>query len=696
MGNSKLFHTDPHRGNCHLWLTWKLIRKQKLRTAAISCGLLFSVILLGAFGNFGYDFWVQVHEGSGENVGYDRTQLILTALVAVLLALVAGCAGILLHNLYTLTFAQRWRSLTRLTALGATSRDLVIMTLQENVFFFCASALPGGLLTALSGKIVGIRCCPPFWLAGGILLWIWMVSCLCSLRPLRAALRGTSLHENVAALHKNAAPLRENKVTSHKNAASLRENVVPLRRNTVPLHENAESLRENAALIHNSDTVCIKSGASLRNTRTWHKKPAPPPNFTFFMTRKYRHANRGQHIRVILTILSAILLYTPVSYLIETNIAVQRAELEARHGIQYSCSPRTKAELENALSECRLLADSASVIYVSLSACASVETNVLSRELLNLLRRAGWREEEAFYTGSAIYFLEDRAYAGYLEACGISASASAVLIDRYINRRSWSVDTSPSYQEAPLLDTQKNSSGVTVYYEPVDESEWDMTKAFSPDAVARQIPEGLSFGGELSLVLPLGKLEDFLSSRTDYHNLEVYGKFQDPDDTSFFRMEELLGPGSAGSLRYTRKILQEWYASMSGIHRAMNAICALLFLIAVLHIFSMMLLQYMERRHGLAILWSLGLSPGELLKILTGEHIRNLLAALVLGIPISGLLCYYIYRIFRQAWQVDFAFPLKQTLLIAVSVCALALLAVLAEGLLMRRQDFLKDIKEIL
>ena len=134
---------------------------------------------------------------------------------------------------------------------------------------------------------------------------------------------------------------------------------------------------------------------------------------------------------------------------------------------------------------------------------------------------------------------------------------------------------------------------------------------------------------------------------------------------------------------------------MSGIHRAMTAICSLLFSTAALNIFSMMVFQYMERRRGLAILWSLGQSPGELLKILIREHLRNLSAAILLGIPMSGLLCYYIYKIFRRVWQVTFAFPLRQTALIVSAACVLSLLAVLVEGFLMRRQNFLQDIRDI-
>ncbi len=636
---------NDNTGSCRLWLTWKLIRKQKLRTAAIFLGLLSSVFLLGAFGSFGYDFWMQVHEGAGESAGYDRTQMILISLVTVLLLLVAGCCGILLHNLYSLTFARRWRSLARLTALGAGPRDLFVMTLQENAIFFCACAPPGCALALLAGKAVGIRWGPPLWLMGGILLWIGAVSCVCGVLPLCTALGWIQ---------------EKTKYRYKKNRKQI-------------------------------------SGSQIFCKQPSRRRPqaALSINFSRFMTKRYRRADRGHHIRTILTILAAILLYVPVSYLIDTNISVQRAELDAKHGIGYGCSPRTKAELETALSECGRLADGDSVVYVAMPARACVKTDALSPKLRKLLRGMGWREEELFFAGSTLYFLEDRAFVGFLESADILPSARAILIDRYINRSSWSEDAVPSYRATALLDAGQDCSGVEVWYEAGDEGQWNQAKSLLPDAVTGQIPEGLSFDGSLSLILPLSQMEDFLSPRTDYPGLSVCGKFLDRDKSTFSRLEEILGEDCVGSLRYTREILRDWYDSMSGIHRAMNAICVLLFSIALLNMFSMMLFQYMERRQGLAVLWSLGQSPGGLLRILTGEHIRNLLAALGLGIPISASLCYYIYGIFRQAWQVEYAFPLGQTALIAAAAGLLSLLAILTEALLMRHQDFLKDIREV-
>ena len=123
---------NPEKGKkkWNLWLTLRLFRKQKLRTAAIMCGMLFSGFLLTAFAGLGHDFWEQIHEGADEAAEYDSTQKILILLAVVLALLVTSCAGILLRNLFSLTFPQRWRSLHRLISLGAGFRDIIRMEIM--------------------------------------------------------------------------------------------------------------------------------------------------------------------------------------------------------------------------------------------------------------------------------------------------------------------------------------------------------------------------------------------------------------------------------------------------------------------------------------------------------------------------------------------------------------------------------------
>lgn len=739
----------PSKATYCFWLTLRLISNQKLRTLSLFCGILFSFFLLGTFVSFGYDFWAQVHTGADEAAQYDRTQLILICLVAVLLLMVAACAGILLHNLFSLTFSLRWRSLTRLISLGAGPKDIVLMTVLETCLLYCVSAPIGHMLTLFTGNALGIRAKAPFLLMAGIYLWIWGICCLCSIRPLWRALHRPLFEPEIHRWSK--------KHTGHETHCQPTDSLLE------PRCQPADHL----------------PGRKLDRCMPASKRPC---RFTAFMTRKYRRADRSHHTRIVLTILAAIVLYVPVSYLVDTNISVQRAELDTVYGIQYTCIPRNQEELTAAIAECRLLAaawakaepanaDSISsspagdpLFYVSLSASAVIQTDLLSDSLLDVLQKAGWRERSEFEASSTVYFMEDSAYTEYLKSCSIPYDSSCpdliILIDRYQNRSFWSEDAAHSYREVPLLNARKACLGIKVYYETTEEFAWDKTRSITPDAVTDKIPEGLDFGGNLSLILPLSRLEIGLSSfgsvydessfggklsdkntpaggfldesysggklsakntpagSLSYESLmdiQVHGNFRDKDESTFSELEmsleqppmnqepltqtfighESAGQKPAGQLRYTRKIFQEWYASMKGIRMSMTAICSTLFFIALLNVFSTMLFQYMERRKGLAILWSLGQSPRGLLKILAAEQLRDFLTAVTLGIPISGFLCYYIYGIFRQVWNMDFVLPLNQITLIVAALLLLSVMAVLVESLLTEHGDFLEDIRDV-
>lgn len=651
----------------NLWLALRFLKKQKLRTVTIFCGILFSCFLMTAFGSFGYDFWRQVHSEAKEETKFDSTQRILVLLVMVLLLLVASCAAILLHNLFSLTFLQRWRSLSRLISLGADLRDMAVMEVMGTGILFCIAAPVGYMLTFVLGHLIGISHQAPFCLSGGGMLWIFLVSCSCGIRPL------------LAAFYKAEGW----KWNSYKTGRRVRHVQIAKR--------------------------------TARNTSG---------SFWWYMSKKYRHANRGHYVRITVTVIAAILLYVPAGYLIDTNISVQQSGLYAKYGIEYSCSPQNKEELAIALEECgRLLKETEdnamsggggssmgaeAIVCVSLYAAASVRADAISAELYSALKAAGWdgggREgKQLLEVDAAILFVDDPTYITCLQMAGeagnrkdmLPFSGHSILVNRYMNRTCWVETSDVFFRETSLLADGADSSAVQVYYDVIHEYEPDREKYIVPDLILDELPEGIGFTGDLSLILPFSSMEELCLSDAMYERLWVYGKWEDSEEGLFDRLEQCLGEHPIGKLAYTRRMLKEWYSSMKGIHMAMNAISLMLFSVAVLNIFSMVIFQYMERKKGLAVLWSAGQSMGGLLNILVAEHMVHFLLAAAVGIPLSGLLCYIIYRIFRQAWQIKFALPIKQVILISVSALIVSGAALLLDGILMRHQDFLSDIKEI-
>lgn len=637
-----------------LWLALRFLRRQRLRTVTIFFGILFSCFLLTAFGSLGYDFWRQVHSGSDETTKFDSTQSILIALVIVLLLLVVSCTAVLLYNLFSLTLMQRRQSLVRLSSLGMDFRDMAVVEVIETGILYCAAAPFGYMFTLLLLHCLAIRHPVPFWITGGSMLWIFLASCVCGIHPLFSAFYRVK---------RNGLHLKENK----------------------------------------------KLKGQMQQIR-------PPYSFPWYMAGKYRHANRGRYIRITVAVIAAILLYVPAGYLIDTNISVQQSRLYAKYGIGYSCSPKDGEELEAALQEYKKLDKEGkengvpeSMLCVSLSVTAFVKADAISNELFKALRDAGWdkkseTEEAELMFDATVLFVD---HPTYMKCFRIADHAeeereisfpyySAIFFNRYINRSSRAETSGMFFKETSLLADKADASAVEVCYDFTKEYEPDKTKHIIPDVAIDELPEGIDFNGNLLLILPLDRMEEFCLSDIMYKRIWVDGKWVDSDEGIFYSLEQCLGKDSLGHLTYTRKILQEWYSSMKGIHLAMNAICLILFSAAVWNIFSMMVFQYMERKRGLAVLWSTGQSLGGLLKILIIENIYYFLAAVVTGIPLSGLLCYYVYRIFRQAWQVEFSLPVRQIALLSVFALAVSFLALLLNGILMRHQDFLADMKEII
>lgn len=600
----------------YVFLALRLLRRQRLRTVSIFCGMLFSVYLLCAFAGFGYEFWRQVHSGADENTRFDATEKILILLVAVVLLLVVSCAVVLLGNLFSLTYSQRRKSLSCLVSLGADVKGLFVVTFLDTALLFCAAAFAGLALARLTVKCVGVSYELPLWIYAAVFAVLFWISCWCAGKPLSCVWRSSSI-------------------------------------------------------------LC-----------TGRKK---------------------QRLRVAVTLLAAILLYVPADYVIGTNFAVHRSEMNLRYGISYSANPQDGSELAKALDECRKLAEAMNqcgqpaagsadgdcLSYVLLPVSAEVKTDAMSGALRNVLKKADWEEQPYFSAEAEICFLEDEAYKAYVRSCGGEEAVSSVLVNRYVNRAVWSGQAKPSFRETEVLGQADggDKSAVAFFYRFDDGFLPVSTSRMTPELIAKALPEGLDFDGSLTLIVPLSRLEAVCADGADIRRMQVCGKFADAGQHVFPALEACLGAHAAGSLRNTREVFREWYASMHGLHLAMRAISGLLFFMAVLNLSGMMVFQYMQQRRGLAIRWSLGESPRGLLIFLIREHLQGFCGALVIGVAVSAVLCRVIYGIFQSVWRIDFVFPGRQVGVVMAMALLVSLAAVSVDGYFIRHQRFLEDIR---
>lgn len=620
----------------YIWLVLRLMGKQKSRTVTVFCGILFSGFLLDAFGRLGYYFWTQVHNGTSETTEFDSTQLVLTILAIVLILLVMLCSVILLHNLFSLTFIQKWNSLRRLMALGAAGKNILFMVLAEISIIYCFAVLLGEISVCLLEKCIHIKSGFPVWMSAGIWIWVFAVSCICGVKPVLYTYR--------------------------------------------------------KSLLCDTDITCKSRYRSTKNS--CHKT-----HFAAFMASRYFRVNRRYYIRIILAFTTVFVLYIPVSYLIHTNFHVQQAVLDQKYGIHYHDVPEDHKALEASIKKCQKLAGENtggdSVIYVRLAGRASVKAKLLSTGLLDVLEKAGWQKQKILESDSSIYFLDDAHYETYLQSCvevKESGHSSVILVNRYINRVKYR-EGNFLFPEVDLLNKNADISSIMIA-SGINEMGEAGGPYIYPEGLASEVPEGIDFTGDVTVILPLSSLKTVRCTGKDIQRFSVHGCFEEHNGTLFHKLQKVAGSDKNGKLVYTRKLFQDWYDSMHEIHLAMTLICGHLFFIAVLNVFCTMIFQYMERKRGLSVLWTLGQTEKGLLHILALENIRSIAISMAAGIPLSCALCYYIYGIFRTVWRINFMLPFEQILLMVTAMMVVSVFVILAEYRLLNRQNFLQNIRD--
>lgn len=656
---------------CFLWLALRLMKKQKLRTVTLFAGGFSASFLLYTFCRMGYYFWSQVHSPSPDFKSYGFGQSVLTALAVILVAIVFCCSAVLLQSLFALTFELKWRSLNRLQMLGARKSDMVLMIAVELCVLFCTAVPLGNGLAAFVAAQVGIWLKFPIGIGLSIDIWLFGIFFYCGMRQIFHKIHGAS--------HRSFDP------------------------------------QLNLSRLQKGMKSCNYKGEAA---------------FVRFMSGRYYATDRKRYHRITLTIAATIILYVPASYLVHTNIRMNQEVLHEKYGIEYSSMPDDEDGLKKSIEECRALLAAAtgdSLFYVEIPGSVCVASGILSNDLLAVLKKAGWAGGGKFQADGAIYFLEDACYHTYMKSAFLETTCSqegglnvtvespVVLVNRYINRTGFSKDAQVGRMVTALLseDAQQmlNEDAIDPSGNQIECSiftdEQNMQANIVPDVCTDTLPDGID-AGKVAVILPLSRMQDFCpdmknsSSKTgkdmeiSFQNMYVCGLFADTEEGFFERLQKNAGPFTLGKLKNNRKIYQEWYDSLHEIRLAMLCICSVLFFTAVFHVFVVFLFHCTHRRHGLAVLWSLGQTKQKLAVILILESVRSFVCALLSAIPVSVMLCLVIYRLYCNVWDTKFELPYKQMFLAVAVTAIVSAVAVALSFYQIRRQDFLKEIRKIL
>lgn len=344
--------------HCYLWLALRLMRKQRFISRSVFCSILFSSILLHVFCGLGCYFWRQVHGGKTGPASFGSGQLVLTALAAVLLVLVFSCSAVLIRNLLSLTFTQRWKSLERFLILGASGKDILFLAAVGTGLLTVIAVSAGCMIWFVTGRLLGFRPELPVWLLAGVPAWLTLLSGCCGVLPVWRAL---------------CRPLQLSGA-GYIDAPMDVKNKHPGRK----------------IWVHN----CI--GVFYRKTDDKNEyRKSGSYIFAGFMSKKYYLADRKRHRRIAFTVSAAVLLYVPAADLIDKNLEMNRAGLLEKYGITYTCISEGQEQLQAGMEECRNLkaaaeaASAEAVSYVCMPGTASIASALLSNDFLSVLDKAG-------------------------------------------------------------------------------------------------------------------------------------------------------------------------------------------------------------------------------------------------------------------------------------------------------------------
>lgn len=286
------------------------------------------------------------------------------------------------------------------------------MVVIEIGIIYCIAVPLGLIVTIALEKSISIPVEIPWWIICSIFCWLLIVSCICGLRPVHKAMKTP--------------------ITLSRTSKS------------VTIHSRQDKFGKH----YNS--------------------------FAIFMAGKYRSANRGHYIRIVLTLITVMILYIPISYFINTDLDIQQSGLLAKYGIQYNFTTQNYDELKLALEECQGLStknsDGDMLIYVQVDGRASLRKNILNKSLLQVLEKAGWEEQEIWDTSCDILFLDEMHYKMILRNCSDleieDESAPAILVDRYINRTSYQENADNLFFETSLVNKtiwDEENTGVEIF-----------------------------------------------------------------------------------------------------------------------------------------------------------------------------------------------------------------------------------------
>lgn len=608
--------------------------------------------------------------GSGRS-NYVRSFLVI---VAFLIALIMCGSALLIYNAFVISIGERKKQFGMFASVGATAAQIRRIVLTEAGVIGVIS-IPIGILGAMAGVAILVK------LTQGVVSQLIV-----------DAEHGLPLV---------ISPLVIGLTTLFSVATILLSAWIPARRasRVSPI----EAIRQSGE-IQKSKSLSLKTSPLIRRVF----------GFEGELSLKSLQRDRKRYLTTLISLMISIILFVAFNALrlyanTTTRMAVQAMNYDLQIDLDYRQTHATQfADLVSQLPEVQQVA------YIR---CAH-EAYIPPRVVITDPAYQAIRELNSLQLENLPRAVEGNTYAFVLKVCAVGSSEFTHYAAQLgLDTKQYS---DPSTPQGILLNHNTVRQGGKLYdfdlfnLKPGDTisaskmSEWSapQTGDATPDslmwtvgAVAQESPLGFMESGLVPEMIVSDAVFDGLSDRMLQLGPIASGNMtvkSDNPDAALAAIQRLYQATVGGNFSYYS--MAEFNKS-SNLQMLMTNLffygfLTLITLIGVTNIVNTLDTNIKLRRREIAMLKSVGLTPGGLLRMLRYESLFYGLTALLYGLPLGIALSVFIYSQFEGVGAFAFSLPWGAILACVLGILAIVLATMMVSGAMIRNDNIVDTIKE--
>ncbi len=558
-------------------------------------------------------------------------QDLMFILVAVIVAIIIAASVSLIYNAFSISVSERTRHLGLLASAGATRKQKRIHVLFE------------GLLVGLMGIPLGI------------LFGILGISCTFMLiKPIFASVTGA----DTAQLHTVVSGWSIG-ITALLACATLYVSVL------VPAVRASHIMPIDA----------IRQSKEIRLTpRSIRTRPLFRKLFGFeaeLAIKNFRRNRRKYRATIVSLVISLVLFLTVSSYVQFGKIYTESSSNQINYDIYLQIDRISQAERMNIFDQIAKLPDTEMI--------ATLRQQFLylrsDRDIRTQIAKSLPYESSSITVNLCAY--DDAGFEAYAASVGADPNdytdperPSGILINHameydYTNEKKLIGD---------VLDIAEGSTLTAGYYtgdtyasaQETDDSSYIVTMDFVVKKIASELPAGMTTGGfsGVNLIMPESLYEAVMlkagiplpDSDADYPPAYIVARDSRALEDGIKEILKTV-PGSQTSLFNISSMREQDQKTTFILGVFVYGFITLISMICIANIFNTITTNVALRQKEFAMLRSVGMTPASFTRMIRFESIFYGCKALLLGLPISILISYYLYRSQMFVYSFEFTLP---------------------------------------